>query len=949
MTWNIQEAFESALRWKVSGDIRYADQAVRFLNAWSSTMTTLTGDADRFLASGLYGFTWAATAEIMRTYSGWAAADVAAFQNYLLSIYYPMEHDFITNHNGAYVTNYWANWDLANLEGMMGVGIFCDRHDVYQEAMNYLYNGGGNGALDKIVYYLFPGNLAQWEESGRDQGHTVLGMELFGDIAQMAWNQGDDLFSYRNNQFLAAAEYVAKYNLGYDVPFEWQVWQYGAPGVWGGWQTMTTVSSASRPNNAPAFELIYSHYASLEGFAAPYSWQRVKALRPEGSQSNGDSLGFGTLMYALPPLTGGQAPKGLTASERGSQGSGPGNIELDWFGGANDTSYNVYRSTSQFGAYSLIASNITDLLTYTDRNLPAGTYYYKVTGVSSSVETAPSNVVYATSSTLIQTQLLFNESAGTTAADATGNGSNGTLTGGASFVPGKSGNAVSLDGTSGYVSLPANIVQTVSDFTISAWVYLNSASTWARVFDFGDNRGRWMYLTVKNGSGVPEFATSTDYYGNNKQWVTGNAALPLNQWVHLAVTLSGRLGTLYVNGIAVGSNANMDFSPAEIGQTPNNWLGRSQFSNDPYLNGKIDDFRIYRGAMKTGDVYALATDLTAPSPPAAPASFSAAAVPGNQINLSWSTVSGATSYLVWRSTTSGGPYAALATLRSGTSYSDTGLTAGTTYYYVVTAANLGGDGANSAQASAVALPPMPGTPTGLVAGSVSSTSIGLTWSASSDAATYTIKRSLTSGGPYTSVATGITATTYFDAGLTSGVTYYYVVTAVNAAGESSNSNESFAATSDLFQRLQFDEMVGTTAGDSSGNNRGGTLVNGPAWTTGKINGAINLNGSSQYVSLPTGVVSPLTSFTISTWVKITAESTWMRIFDFGTGTNDYMFLTPLGGTNVVRFAITNSGNTHEQQINGTAALPVGVWTHVAVTWTRECRHSLRQRCGSRPK
>ena len=206
-------------------------------------------------------------------------------------------------------------------------------------------------------------------------------------------------------------------------------------------------------------------------------------------------------------------------------------------------------------------------------------------------------------------------------------------------------------------------MEDANDFTISTWVYLDSASTWARVFDFGDSTNRWMMLTVKNGSGVPEFATGT-VYGYNKQWVTGNSALPLNQWVHLAVTLSGKVGKLYVNGVLVGANAYMDFSPLQIDDTTQNWLGRSQWAADPYLDGKIDDFRIYRGAFKAGNIYTLATGLTAPAVPAAPATLTATAVVGNTINLSWSAVSGATSYSVLRATTSGGPYTTIATMLS---------------------------------------------------------------------------------------------------------------------------------------------------------------------------------------------------------------------------------------------------------------------------------------------
>ncbi len=87
---DIARAYQLALRWKVSQDTRYADLAVVFLNEWSSTLTTLTGNADRFLAAGIYGYQFANAAEIMRTYEGWAAADFARFQNMMLTVFYPL-------------------------------------------------------------------------------------------------------------------------------------------------------------------------------------------------------------------------------------------------------------------------------------------------------------------------------------------------------------------------------------------------------------------------------------------------------------------------------------------------------------------------------------------------------------------------------------------------------------------------------------------------------------------------------------------------------------------------------------------------------------------------------------------------------------------------------------------------------------------------------------------
>jgi fibronectin type 3 domain-containing protein len=379
----------------------------------------------------------------------------------------------------------------------------------------------------------------------------------------------------------------------------------------------------------------------------------------------------------------------------------------------------------------------------------------------------------------------------------------------------------------------------------------------------------------------------------------------------------------------------MDFPPYEIPSAPNDWIGRSQYSADPYLNGKIDDFRIYRGALPAGQVYTLATGNAAPAVPAAPAAVAAHAVPGDTINLGWSAVTGATSYSIYRAASSTGPFLPIATLVTGTSYSDTGLSVdlanGTPYYYRVAAANAGGEGA-AAPASATALPAFPSLPTALVAKALSSSSISLNWTPGSNDASFTIRRSTTSGGAYTVIASRVTTTSFTDTGRTAGVTYYYVISGVNAAGESANSNESSAAPTDLLVRLRFDETSGATAADSSGNGWNGTLVNSPTWTSsGKLNSALSLaSASSQYVTLPTGIVAGQTAITLSAWVYLNSNSTWARIFDFGTGTSNYMFLAPVGGSNVVRFAITTAGGNNEQQINGTAPLPTGTWTHVAV-------------------
>jgi hypothetical protein len=159
-----------------------------------------------------------------------------------------------------------------------------------------------------------------------------------------------------------------------------------------------------------------------------------------------------------------------------------------------------------------------------------------------------------------------------------------------------------------------------------------------------------------------------------------------------------------------------------------------------------------------------------------------------QVSLTWTASTGATSYHVKRSTTSGGPYAQVSA-PTAANFTDTGLTNGTTYYYVVSALNAAGESANSSQASATPIAPVtpPATPTGLQA-TAGNAQVSLSWTGSAGATSYHVKRSTTSGGPYTQVAAP-TTTSDADTGLTNGTTYYYVVSALNAAGDSANSSQ----------------------------------------------------------------------------------------------------------------------------------------------------------------
>ena len=304
---DIHAAYQNALRWKISGVAAHGDKARDILNAWSATHTTLTGNADRYLAAGIYGYQFANAAEIMRGYPGF---DVARFQSYLLNVYYyPLTERFLwgnsfgSDHNGACITNYWANWDQCNLAAAIAIAIFCDDRPKFDRAIQYFKTGAGNGAVGKAVPFLHGANLGQWQEAGRDQGHSTLGAGLAAAFCEMAWNQGQDMYGWDSSRIRKGMEYVAQYNRGQSVPFTTYNWGSGtncSP------MSHTVVSSSGRGNDRPVWGIISGHYkgrlgqtstiASIEAYYAQLGTEGGGG--DYGSTSGGyDQLGFGGLCF----------------------------------------------------------------------------------------------------------------------------------------------------------------------------------------------------------------------------------------------------------------------------------------------------------------------------------------------------------------------------------------------------------------------------------------------------------------------------------------------------------------------------------------------------------------------------------------------------------------------------------------------------------------------------
>ncbi len=193
--------------------------------------------------------------------------------------------------------------------------------------------------------------------------------------------------------------------------------------------------------------------------------------------------------------------------------------------------------------------------------------------------------------------------------DGSGKGNNGTLKGDGSYDAGYAGQALVFNGINTYVELPLGTLMTsLTNTTIATHVYFGGGSgSWQRLFDFGSGTNAYMFLCPRQGtSGNMRFAIRNAATGEQ---IVDSPKVMTEGWHHTAVTIDSATMriSLYVDGDLVASGSTV-LLPKDIGNTTQNWLGRSQYIADAYFLGSIDDFRIYDRVLSPAELRYLAGD-----------------------------------------------------------------------------------------------------------------------------------------------------------------------------------------------------------------------------------------------------------------------------------------------------------------------------------------------------
>lgn len=208
----------------------------------------------------------------------------------------------------------------------------------------------------------------------------------------------------------------------------------------------------------------------------------------------------------------------------------------------------------------------------------------------------------------------FDETEGSVVHDSSGNGLDGTVVGGATWLEGAppDGGGLELDGVDGHVDLPDDLLAGLDAITVTAEVWIDTEQP-SPYFIYGmgntsGDRGDGYLFTTGNS-----YRTSlSTCHWTCEQNTNSGMNLTRGTWNHLAYTLADGTGILYLNGQEIARNEDITITPGEIGggSTAANYIGRSMYPGDHHLKGGIGDFRVYDSALTSVEIGDMAAHIS---------------------------------------------------------------------------------------------------------------------------------------------------------------------------------------------------------------------------------------------------------------------------------------------------------------------------------------------------
>ncbi|PYJ85154.1 MAG: hypothetical protein DME22_10205 [Verrucomicrobia bacterium] len=544
----------------------------------------------------------------------------------------------------------------------------------------------------------------------------------------------------------------------------------------------------------------------------------------------------------------------------------------------------------------------------------------------------------------------FNEGAGTSVGDGSGNGNVGTISGASWTSAGKYGNGLSFNGTSALVTVnDSGSLHLTTGMTLEAWVNATTVSSaWRDVIYKG--RDNYFLEGTSDNNKLPGGGATL---GGAGALTYGTGALGVGTWTHLALTYDGAALRLYVNGTQVSSVAKTgtiltSTNPLQIG-------GDSMYGQ--YFAGTIDEVRVYNVALSAAQIQgdmntpiggsnpntaptisAIADQVTNEDTSAGPINFTVGDVETGAGSL---TVSGSSSdvTVVPNGNIAFGGSGANRTVtvmpaanQNGTAtitvtVSDGALTGSSRFALTVNAVNdaptISGIANQTTTVNTAA------GPINFTVGDVETGAGSLTVSGSSSDVTLVPNGNIVFGGSGANRTVTVTPA----GGQTGTAT---ITVAVSDGQLSSNTwftltvNASGPPATGLVGAYSFNEGAGTSVGDGSGNGNVGT-ISGASWTSaGKYGSGLVFNGSGARVTInDSGSLHLTTGMTLEAWVNATTvSSAWRDVIYKG---NDNYFLEGTSDNNKLPGGGATLGGAGALTY-GTGALAVGTWTHLALTY-----------------